>query len=144
MARFVSPYGAPVLEFRKRSGAGLGLRDTGGPLGPRERGGRLIAARASPPKTHGWHRVATSTPRGCPWKNYLSVAISALLLERYNYSGHVAPPTSYADAPVANRIARLSRWLHIRRISKFLNVDVMKNFSSFSFEVISVCTAVDV
>lgn len=64
------------------------LRGTG--EGPTRRGGKVNSGPCLPTKKHGWHRVATSTPRGCPWKNYSSVAVSApRRAQRCNYSGHV-------------------------------------------------------
>ena len=75
--------------------------------GPTRRGGKVNSGPCLPTKKHGWHRVATSTPRGCRWKNYLSVLISApRRAERYNYSSHVVAPSreSRVLAPVANRV----------------------------------------
>ena len=74
--------------------SGIRLRGTGPDRGPTRRGGRLThSGPCLPTKKHGWHRVATSTPRGCPWKNYLSVLVSApRRTERYNYSSHVVAP----------------------------------------------------
>lgn len=110
------------------------LRGTG--EGPTRRGGKVNSGPCLPTKKHGWHRVATSTPRGCPWKNYSSVAVSApRRAQRCNYSGHVVLKRGCTCrfARIRHRSSRINAANHLAWMRSFPVHRFFSNFSSFSF-----------